>query len=189
MSPVPHAQLTHLGIFVHDLDRMVAFFCDLFGLVLVDRGEFQGKELAFLTGSPDEHHQVVLVKGRTGEPAVRVLGQVSFRVGSLRDLRVFAARAESLGATECEARNHGNAWSIYFRDPEYNVIEMYAVTPWQVRQPWRIGLDLAHSDAEIVAETKARIDADGVTIDKAHWEYTIATRLAAVRSPASDVQP
>lgn len=186
---IPHTQLTHLGIFVHDLDRMVEFFVDMFGMVVSDRGEFQGKHLAFLTGSSGEHHQVVLVKGRTGEPTTRILGQVSFRVESLADLRTFLARSVELGATEQEARNHGNSWSIYFRDPEYNFIEMYVVTPWQVRQPWRVALDLDRPDHEIVAETERLIDADGVTIPLEQWERDTERRLAGHRAGTDGSSP
>ena len=89
MTAIPDAQLTHLGIFVHDPDRMVAFYTNVFGMVVSDQGDFQGKHLTFLTGSQGEHHQVVFVRGRTGEPTTKVLGQVSFRVGSLDDLRTF----------------------------------------------------------------------------------------------------
>jgi len=179
---LPTTQLTHLGIFVHDPARMAAFYTETFGMVVVDRGEFQGKDLTFMTGSTDEHHQVVLVKGRTGEPTTKVLAQVSFRVESLDDLRTFAHQATANGATELEARNHGNSWSIYFRDPEYNMIEMYVVTPWQVRQPWRVALDLGRPDEEIVAETKRLIEADGVLVEVDEWERTIADRLSAQRA-------
>jgi catechol 2,3-dioxygenase len=179
---IPSAQLTHLGIFVHDPEQMAAFYTEMFGMVVVDRGEFRGKDLTFMTGSTDEHHQVVLVKGRTGEPATKVLGQVSFRVDSLADLRSFASRAVDLGATELEARNHGNSWSIYFRDPEYNVIEMYVVTPWQVRQPWRVDLDLDAPDEVISAETLERIERDGVLISAEDWAGDVARRLDALRS-------
>lgn len=182
MSPIPRTQLTHLGIFVHDPSRMADFYTRTFGMVVVDQGEFQGKDLTFMTGSTDEHHQVVLVKGRTGEPTTKVLAQVSFRVDDLDDLRTFADRAGANGATELEARNHGNSWSIYFRDPEYNMIEMYVVTPWQVRQPWRIALDLDRTDEEIVAETKRQIDDDGVLIEIDDWERGIADRLSAQRA-------
>ncbi len=162
MEPIPNARLTHLGIFVHEPELMAAFYCATFGMIVSDSGEFQGKQLTFLTGSADEHHQVVLVHGRTGEPNTRILAQVSFRVDSLADLRTFAARAVEHGGTELEGRNHGNSWSIYFRDPEYNMIEMYVGTPWQVRQPWRVPLDLALSDAEILAETEQLITRDAV---------------------------
>ncbi|MGD9701292.1 MAG: VOC family protein [Acidimicrobiia bacterium] len=185
MSSIPNTQLTHLGIFVHDPERMADFYTHMFGMVVVDRGEFLGKDLTFMTGSSNEHHQVVFVKGRTGEPTTKILGQVSFRVDSLDDLRTFAARSVELGATELEARNHGNSWSIYFRDPEHNVIEMYVVSPWQVRQPWRVTLDLDRPDAEIMAETKRLIEADGVLIPLEHWERSIGERLAAQRAGAT----
>ena len=181
MPSIPNTRFTHLGIFVHDPDLMARFYAEMFGMVVVDRGEFKGKHLTFLTGSSDEHHQVVLVKGRTGEATTKILSQVSFRVDSLDDLRTFAGRACELGATEIEARNHGNSWSIYFRDPEYNFIEMYVVTPWQVRQPWRVSLDLDRPDHEIVAETERLIDADGVVVPLAEWERDIETRLEAHR--------
>ena len=178
---IPNAQLTHLGIFVHDPDRMVEFYTHMFGMVVSDQGDFQGKHLTFLTGSTDEHHQIVFVKGRTGEPTTKILGQVSFRVETLNDLRFFFALASELGATEVEARNHGNSWSIYFRDPEYNFIEMYAVTPWQVRQPWRVALDLGQSDDEIYDETLRLIEADGVVIGLTDWETTTAQRIVDQR--------
>ena len=174
---IPNAQLTHVGIFVHDPERMVDFYTRMFGMVVSDRGDFQGRHLTFLTGSTDEHHQIVFVRGRTGEPTTKILGQVSFRVETLDDLRTFASMAPGLGATELEARNHGNSWSIYFRDPEYNFIEMYVVTPWQVRQPWRVSLDLGQPDEVIMAETKRLIEADGVAVDLRDWEMETAQRI------------
>jgi catechol-2,3-dioxygenase len=122
------------------------------------------------------------VQGRTGASDTRILSQVSFRVDSLADLRTFAARAIELGATELEARNHGNSWSVYFRDPEYNMIEMYVVTPWQVHQPWRVSLDLDQSDAEIAATTERLIASDGVRVDLDDWERETADRLRAARA-------
>jgi catechol 2,3-dioxygenase len=189
MSSIPTTRLTHLGIFVHDPARMAEFYTQTFGMVVVDHGEFQGKDLTFMTGSTDEHHQVVLVQGRTGEPTTKVLAQVSFRVESLDDLRAFAERATANGATELEARNHGNSWSIYFRDLEYNMIEMYVVTPWQVRQPWRVALDLDRPDEEIVAETKRLIVADGVLVEPDAWESDIARRLSDVRAGKPETHP
>ena len=181
---IPNAQLTHLGIFVHDPKRMADFYTSMFGMVVSDEGEFQGKHLTFLTGSSDEHHQVVMINGRTGDPAAKVLGQVSFRVDSLADLRAFAARAVELGATELEARDHGNSWSVYFRDPEYNVIEMYVVTPWQVHQPWRVDLDLDQPDMAIAEQTERAIEADGVLVALDEWQREIEARLAAHRAGA-----
>lgn len=47
MTRLPNAQLTHMGLYVHDLDKMVEFYNGLLGLVVADAGEFQGRELAF----------------------------------------------------------------------------------------------------------------------------------------------
>jgi catechol 2,3-dioxygenase len=182
MSPIPNAQLTHLGIFVHEPSRMSEFYTEMFGMVVADSGEFMGKDLTFMTGSSDEHHQVVFVKGRTVEPSAKLLAQISFRVDTLDDLRTFAKRSVELGGSELEARNHGNSWSIYFRDPEYNMIEMYVVTPWQVRQPYRVPLDLDQPDDVIHADTVAAIEADGVGVDLEDWVATTDDRLAAHRA-------
>jgi catechol 2,3-dioxygenase len=179
LPSVPSAQLTHVGVFVHDLDGMVDFYCSLLALELSDSGVFLGKELAFLTRSAQEHHQLVLVKGRTGEPTTKVLSQLSFRVNDLASLRHFRNHAPRLGATEMEGRNHGNSWSIYFRDPEYNMVEIYCPTPWQVRQPWRVALDLDQPDDMIVADTERQIHADGVAIPLGQWQSTMSDRIAA----------
>ncbi|MDO8363398.1 MAG: VOC family protein [Actinomycetota bacterium] len=179
MPAIPNAQLTHMGLFVNDPAVMVAFYTELFGFEVSDAGEFHGKHLTFLTRNTDEHHQLVLIRGRTAGPGEKLLGQVSFRVDTLADLRHFLRRSAELGATEHEARNHGNSWSIYFRDPDHNFIEMYVVTPWQVRQPWRVELDLDLPDAEIEALTKQLIDEAGVFVPLADWTREMAARIAA----------
>jgi catechol 2,3-dioxygenase len=182
MTSTPRAQLTHLGIFVHDSAAMTRFYTGMFGMIVSDGGEFAGKHLTFLTGTSDEHHQVVLVEGRDGAPTTKVLSQVSFRVDSLADLRTFAARSVELGATELEARNHGNSWSIYFRDPEHNVIEMYVVTPWQVHQPWRVSLDLDLPDDQIASETHRLITDSGAFVPVDDWTRDVDERLRAHRA-------
>ena len=50
---------------------------------------------------------------------------------------------------------HGNAWSIYFEDPEHNGVEVFIDTPWHVQQPQAKPLDLTKSNDEIVASTHA----------------------------------
>ena len=58
------------------------------------------------------------------------------------------------------------------------MIEMYVGTPWQVRQPWRVPLDLGSSDAEILAETERLITSDGVSSALDDWERQVTARLA-----------
>ena len=173
----PDAQLTHVGVLVNDMKAMVGFYTDVIGMTVVDEGEHLGRYLTFLSRSPYEHHQLVLITGRNAPDDVRLLGQVSFRVQGLPQLRAFHALAAAAGAAGLEARNHGNSWSIYFADPEGNKIEMYCTTPFHTRQPWRVALDLALTDEQIVVETQRVIAAEAEWETVEQWRQRIAERM------------
>jgi catechol 2,3-dioxygenase len=176
----PRAQLTHVGLYVEDMEAMVAFYCELLGMVVTDRGELFGRELTFLSRDPGEHHQLVFVTGRRAPGDVALLSQVSFRLDDddLSSLRWFARRATELGATAMDPRNHGNSWSIYFEDPESNRLELYTTTPWYVSQPWRVPLDLSESDETIRKATKSMIEETATWSSVEEWTATLASRLA-----------
>jgi catechol 2,3-dioxygenase len=149
--------LSHMGIFVTDMERMVRFYAEVLGLTVTDRG--QGitfdNELAFLSSDPEKHHQVALASGRPKDATFSTVMQASFAVGSLDDLRAVKAKALANGATGLRALDHGNAWSIYFKDPEGNTVEVYLDTAFHVPQPHGDPLDLDMSDEEILRTTEA----------------------------------
>ncbi len=111
-------------------------------------------KLAFLTSDPSAHHQVVMVNTRP-EGSESTVNQISFSVPSLDDLRVANRRLIEAGI-ETNPINHGNAWSVYFPDPEGNLLEIYLDSPFHVQQPQGEPLDLALGDDEILARTEAR---------------------------------
>jgi catechol 2,3-dioxygenase len=159
MSTIP--QLSHFGIFVRDIDAMTRFYTRVFGLHLTDEGvgaNFKC-QLNFLSGSPAQHHQLVLAGGRPAEGPSTVM-QMSFKVDAIDDLRRVRASALAEGATKMRAMNHGNALSIYFDDLEANTIEVYLDTPWYVPQPHGDPLDLEQPDERIWAQTEAACRAD-----------------------------
>ena len=83
------------------------------------------------------------------------VNHLAFRVDSLAELRALKARLDADGRAEnVRPVTHGNAWSVYFEDPEGNGVELFLDTPWHVRQPQFVPLDLSKSDAEIAAWTK-----------------------------------
>lgn len=178
-SSPPPAQLTHVGLYVDNIDKMVSFYGDLLGLVVSDRGEFLGRHLAFLSRNPDEHHQLVFVEGRSVPAGVQLLSQVSFRLADddLPALRWIHRKALELGANGMEGRNHGNSWSLYFEDPEGNRLEIYTATPWYVSQPWRVALDLGESDEEIRANTLTLIQQSATWSPVEEFRDTMTARL------------
>jgi len=162
MTSAPRAHFSHVGFHVHDLDAMVAFYTELLGLEVTDSGTLNipgNPRVAFLSSDPREHHQIALVEGRNDAGIEGgILNQISFRVDGLEDLRRMQAAAEQHGVTQFLPISHGNAWSLYFKDPEGNAVEVFAGSPFHVRQPLTEGLDLSLTDDEIVAETRRRYE-------------------------------
>ena len=170
MNPVAAPQLSHFGIFVRDIDAMTRFYTTVFGLRMTDQGvggTFKFK-LHFLSGSPSQHHQLVLASGR-GADAPSTVMQMSFKVDAIDGLRRVRSAALAQGATQMRGMNHGNALSIYFSDIEGNTVEVYLDTPWYVPQPHGDPLDLEKPDAEIWAETEALCRADPAFEPAQQW--------------------
>ena len=82
------------------------------------------------------------------------------------------------GAKDLFGLNHGNAWSIYFNDPEDNLVEVYLDTPFYVPQPHGDPLDLDKSDDEILRETEATCRRDPGFMTLEDWRSQMLSRLA-----------
>ena len=146
---------SHFGLFVRDIDSVVRFYREALGFIETDRGKTGDRDIVFLTRDPKDHHQIVFVSGLTERPREEVLNQMSFRLGSVEALQRYAARAQSLGATQFRSVNYGNAWAVYFRDPEGNRVELFVDSPWYVPQPCGEPFDLTQPAAEIREQTEA----------------------------------
>lgn len=172
----PH--LSHLGIFAMDVDRLQAFYSSVFGLVTTDRGV--GKtfknELIFMTGDPDQHHQIVLSSGRAPNSPSTIM-QLSFKVEAIEDLRETRDKALACGGTNLIGLNHGNSWSIYFDDPEGNKVEVYQDTPFHTPQPCGEKLNLEQSEEALLAETKALVDTLSGSKPRHEYSAELAMRL------------
>lgn len=167
--------LSHFGVFVSDLDMMSRFYCDVFDMVVTDRGEGQTMPftIAFLSGNPLQHHQLALASGRNLDHPSTVM-QISFKIKDIEHLRQAQERALGEGASDMRGLNHGNALSIYFKDPEGNTVEVYLDTPWYVAQPHGDPLDLSLGDEEIWAETERIVKADPTFKTVEQWQTDFA---------------
>jgi catechol 2,3-dioxygenase len=162
--------LSHFGASCFDIDRMIAFYTEVFNLQVTDKGPGNTFPfmLAFLSGRPDQHHQLVLAQNRpAGAPST--IMQLSFKVQSLGELREARDRALRMGASRMRGLNHGNALSIYFADPEDNTVEVYLDTPWYVSQPHGDPLDIDRPDEEIWAETERIVKSDPTFQPAEQW--------------------
>jgi len=151
---------SHCVLYVRDLDGMVDFYTRLLGFEVRDRGPLApsegAPEIVFLGQGAADHHQLAFASVRQGDEPSNTLDHVAFRTGSLADVKDLARRLEEDGrASQLGPVTHGNAWSIYFKDPEGNGIEVFCDTPWHVRQPQLEPIDLSLSDEELHARTEA----------------------------------
>lgn len=170
--------LAHIGVFVVDPDTMERFYSDVFGMVVTDRGvgAVFKNALIFMSGSEEQHHQLVLSTGRKPDTPSTIM-QLSFKVQSLYELREVRERALAHGATEMIGLNHGNAWSIYFYDPEMNRVEVYLDTAFHTPQPCADPLDMSKSDDEILADTRALIERLPGSMDRRLYVDSLKQRL------------
>ena len=177
-TKAPRIKFSHLGLVVRDIEMMQAFYTDVLGFAVTDKGTTgQGATMTFMTLDPEEHHQVFLVDGRpetlpsnTVIPgASPVLHHLSFRMEALADLRAMYERLKAASDRKIRTVTHGLCWALYTEDPEGNQLEFFADTPWYVYQPFYEPIDFAKSDDELMRETEAMCrKADGF---RAHADF------------------
>jgi catechol-2,3-dioxygenase len=173
---------SHMGFFVHDLSAMEGFYRKVMGFTVTDRGQLTTPTgpvtLVFLSRDPAEHHQIVLVSGRPAQLEFNLINQISLRTTDVASLRKLhdALQKEST-VTEIRPVTHGNAVSVYFRDPEGNRIEVFVDTPWYCIQPMRVPVDFSMSDEEILADTERIARAARDFMPREEWVSKMRWRM------------
>ncbi len=149
--------LGHVGIYVHDLMKQRDFYSRVMGLEIADE-DIEGRGMVFLSAHPDEeHHEFVIMKGRTGDASAQVIQQLSFKVDTLAELKDFHTVFKNEGVEIQRTVSHGNAFGMYATDPEGNTIEVYYKTGFPVPQPHGDPVDLDTSEEELIDIARAAI--------------------------------
>lgn len=155
MTKPPGLSFSHFGLCARNMPLMEQFYVNVLGFFVTDRGNLDTPrgpvDLVFLSRDPDEHHQIVLASGRPEKLDFNIINQISLRADSLTTLQGFHRTMIARGTPNLHAVTHGNALSIYFPDPEGNRLELFIDTPWYVDQPMRVEIDLAQSEAGVMA--------------------------------------
>jgi catechol 2,3-dioxygenase len=168
--------LNHVGIYVIDIDRMTDFYTSFFGFIVTDE-RTDVNPIRFMTMSPDEHHQLLLASGRAPDSPSTV-AQISFLLDDFGQLRAVHDRAQAdPRITRIWTLDHGNSWTVYFRDPEDNIIETYVHTPWHISQPYGTPIDFSLSDEEIFAATERAVKANPSYMPAGDFREALVERL------------
>lgn len=152
---------SHAVVYVHDLEAMLDFYTDVLGFEVTDRGPLRGSEIVFLSQVDTDHHQLAFVPTRTDPARSNNVDHFAFRVDDLADVRdVHARLVEHHAVADITPLTHGNAWSVYFRDPEENGIEIFCDSPFHVQQPQLRPWDLAMDEDELLEQTKEQFGSE-----------------------------
>jgi len=144
-------RLGHVGIYVRDLERMVAFYRDLLGMQVTKQNWRAG--IVFLSADPAAvDHEIALVRGRPADDDPRLIQQISLGVDSLDDLRGFHRRLVAEGYRIEGVVNHASAIGCYFFDPEGNRTEVFWVTGRPCWVPTANPIDIHQPDDAVLAE-------------------------------------
>ena len=121
----------HLVLRVKDRERSKRFFEEVLSFPVVAENE-RGM-VFFSTDVEDNHHMLAIVQGKEGAamPTPDHVGMqhVSFELGSFAELQEAYRRFKEKGVTIRYTTYHGVAKSIYFNDPDGNLLEVYCNVP------------------------------------------------------------
>jgi catechol 2,3-dioxygenase len=122
----PRVKIGHVHLKVADLERALAFYCDVLGFELMQR---YGTQAAFIAAGGYHHHIGLNTWESAGgsPPAPGTTGLFHLAVlyptrAALADAlrRLIAANIELEGASD-----HGVSEALYLRDPDENGVELY----------------------------------------------------------------
>ncbi len=174
--------VSHFEIRARDQAVMEKFYTEVLGFIVSDRGllnagPMAGRELIFLSHSPEEHHQIVLIPSDASASSGSGIGHVAFRVDTLDEVRSAFEKVRVLPHAKPEPVSHGNTWSVYFRDPEDNRIEIFTQTPWHATQPCRFDVDYDAPDAALKEATQKTASTLAGFTSTEQWQETFEHRF------------
>ena len=143
--------LGHVGVYVRDIERSVAFYRDILGLQVSDRSP---RGAVFMTAQDRlaEHHELLLAPGRNDDGKVNIVQQISFRCATVGDVKEFYRVFVENNVPINRCVSHGNTVSVYAQDPDGNSVEVYWPNGVDVPQPFGKPMDLSKSEAEIMEQ-------------------------------------
>jgi len=155
-------ELGHVGIRCFDVEKQLKFYTEVLGLVVTDHDPAVGNY--FLSARPgDEHHELLLAKGRDVPVDGKLIQQVSFRCETFDDVVGLYQQLKDYGVTFDMIVSHGNAVGVYYFDPEGNRSEVYWQTGLEARQPFIEKIDIETPADQLMDAIRASVEKHGAT--------------------------
>lgn len=129
MDPKPIRKVGHVVLKCQDLEKARDFYCGVLGMELARFDPNRGMFLRF----NDYHHDIAIFK--TGPDADPPKGNqvglvhVALVVDDLETVKAWYARLKAHGVPIVGTADHAVSNSMYFKDPEGNVLEIYCDVP------------------------------------------------------------
>jgi len=122
----PGVVIGHVHLKVADLERSLAFYCDVLGFALTQR---LGRDAAFISAGGYHHHIGLNTwESRGGQPpppGTTGLYHVAIRYPTRAALADAFRRLQAAGVPLDGASDHGVSEALYLRDPDQNGLELY----------------------------------------------------------------
>lgn len=130
MTIDPGTRIGHVHLRVADLDRTLAFYCDVLGFELMQR---MGSDAAFISAGGYHHHIGLNTwesKGGTPPaPGTTGLYHLAILYPTRATLADALRRLIKAGIPLDGAADHGVSEALYLRDPDENGLELYRDRP------------------------------------------------------------
>jgi catechol 2,3-dioxygenase len=130
----PEVDIGHVHLKVADIERSLAFYCDVLGFELMAR---MGDQAAFISAGGYHHHLGLNTWESRGAspppPGTTGLYHVAIRYPTRALLADALRRLNEAGIRLDGASDHGVSEALYLRDPDENGLELYRDRP---REEW-----------------------------------------------------
>ncbi len=132
--PIKIKRTGHLVLRVKDLERSKRFFTEVLGLPVV--GESQNGMLFFSPDVKENHHLLAIRQAEDGarmpDPEQVGMEHVAYELGSFAELQEAYRIFKDNNVKFRHVVFHGITKSIYFYDPDGNMLEVYCNVPPEV---------------------------------------------------------
>jgi catechol 2,3-dioxygenase len=120
-------RIGHVVLKVRDLERSKKFYAEIMGLEIMKVEP--SIKMAFFASNGRDHHEIAVIEVDAKAPdseATRVgLSHLAFRLRDEAHLRAAYTDLKGHGIEIVSAVNHGVTKSVYFRDPDGHLLEVY----------------------------------------------------------------